>query len=369
MKRLFLLAALGLATATTMPAVSGNLTGLNSHKDDTVLVKLANGAKMTLFVKNTEQLKSFQNYSLDSLMRTLNTYIAEADKKQQNFDGKDYTVTYKPAEETKNKKAPEKISITFKGTNKDTGKKEDKKVNIVVNYDEDGENNGVTISSDNKAATDTTANNPKKYSRFSGGLTFDLGFNTLLNTDDNILDVVGLKPWGSRYVSLNPYYQMQVGKQKSPFYIRTGLDFSFNNYMFDKNYIIKDSEINGNPYTVFEKDSRNLEKSKLATSSVNLPLMFILDFRNKKNKQTVRVGAGGFIGYRLGAHGKIKYNVEGDDKKDKDQGNFNLEDLQYGVKFTVGICGFDLFANYNLNELFKDNRGPKANVLSFGISL
>jgi hypothetical protein len=363
MKRLFLLAALGLATATSMPAVAGNLTGLNSHKDDTVLVKLANGAKMTLFLKNTDQLKSFQTYSLDSLMRTLNTYITEADKKQQDFNGKDYTVTYKPAEETKNKKAPEKISITFKGTNKETGKKEDKAVNIIVNYDEDGENNGVTISSDPKSAADTISTKPKRKSRTDDGFDISLGFNTLLNTGDNELGINDLRPWGSRFVNLGWRYQVRIGGQKSPLNVRTGVDFAFHNFMFEGNTRVQ----NNNGYTVFYQDTKSLEKTKLATTSVNLPLMFILDFKNKKHNSAFRIGAGGFGGYRIGAHTKIKYDLEGEDEKDKDHGNFNLEDFQYGAKFIIGYRDIDFFATYNLNELFKDDRGPKANALSFGI--
>ena len=36
---------------------------------------------------------------------------------------------------------------------------------------------------------------------------------------------------------------------------------------------------------------------------------------------------------------------------------------------TIGIRSIDLFAKYNLNNTFKDNRGPQAQTISFGISL
>jgi hypothetical protein len=124
---------------------------------------------------------------------------------------------------------------------------------------------------------------------------------------------------------------------------------------------------NSDGYTVFYKDNKSLEKTKLATTSVNLPLMLVLDFKNKKGNSAFRIGAGAFGGYRIGAHTKIKYDLEGEEEKDKDHGNFNLEDFQYGGKFIIGYRGIDFFANYNLNELFKDDRGPKANALSFGI--
>jgi len=373
MKRIFLLAAFGLATTIALPSraayFSGNLTGNPVPKEDTILVKLANGAKMTLFVKNTEQLKSFQNYSLDSLMIMLNKYIAEADKmEKKDLNGKDFTVSFHPDEETGNEKAPERINITIKGKS-ENGQNGSSELNIDVNYDDNGKGMIIMSSGENGKSDTLSTDKPKKNRRVHTGFTIDLGFNTLLNTKDNMLDVVGIKPWGSRFVSLNYDIDTRVGGKKSPFYIHSGFNFAFNNYMFDRNYVLIDREIAGSPYSELVKDERQLDKSKLATSTVNIPLMAVFKFKNEKGKDGFKIGAGGFAGYRLGAHTKIKYQSEGDTKKDKDQGNYNLEDFQYGLKFTIGYGGWDLFANYNLNELFKDNRGPQANTLSFGISL
>jgi hypothetical protein len=114
----------------------------------------------------------------------------------------------------------------------------------------------------------------------------------------------------------------------------------------------------------------DLDKSKLATTTVNLPLMLVLSTKNRKgNDDGLRIGAGGFAGYRLGSHTKIKYDNDGRNRKDKDRGSFNLEDFNYGLQGLVGIGDWDLFVKYNLNELFKDGRGPQAQTLSFGITL
>ena len=365
MKRLTLLAALGLATATTLPLSAKNLTAPTIAKDDTILVKLANGAKMNLIVKNAEQLKSFQNYSLDSLMVMLNKYIAEADKKKE-MTGKDYTVSFHPAEETKSKQAPEKINITIKSVESDVkGDAKVTKFKIDVDYKEDGKK---TVK-ETLVEADSVKEHKKKNNRFNSGMNFELGLNTLLNTENNMLDVAGLKPWGSRYFAINPYYSVRVGGKKSPFHMRAGFNFAFNNYMFDHNYVMKEVETSGFSYTTLEKDPRKLDKTKLATTTVNLPIMAMLDFKNKKGNSVFRFGAGGFAGYRLGSHTKVKFEGEGKTEKIKDPGSFNLEDFQYGLNVLIGCYGVDLFANYNLNELFKDGHGPKANVLSFGIKI
>ena len=369
MKRLILLAAFGLATATALPLSAKNISLPSPAKDDTVLVKLANGAKMNLILKNTAQLKSFQNYSLDSLMIILNKYIGEAEKmEKKNVDGKDYTVSFQPSKEDKSGRKPEKINITIKGLEaNEQGQTKITSFNIDVEYQEEGRKKATVKS------TLTEADSLKKVkrlnSRHDGGMNFDLGLNTLLNTGDNTLDVAGLKPWGSRYVSINPYYTLRVGGKKSPLYLRTGFDLAFNNYMFDRNYVLKETNDAGNNYTTLVKDPRNLDKTKLATTTINLPLMAMLDFRNQKGHSIFRIGAGGFAGYHLGSHTKVKFEQDGRTEKDKVRGNFNLEEFQYGLKFQIGYRAVDLFANYNLNELFKDGKGPQANVLSFGIKI
>jgi hypothetical protein len=294
MKRLFLLAALGLATTTALPVSAAGLGLKNAPKDDTVLVKLANGAKMSLVVKNTEQLKSFTNYSLDSLMVMLNKYIAEAEKmEKKEVNGKDYTVSFRPAEETKDKRRPEKISITMKGLEKDEkGETKLSQFNIDVEYEEKEK---ATVKS-TLVEADSLKKAKNASRRYSSGLNFDLGFNTLLNADGTDLDKAGLKPWGSRFVSINPYYQVRIGGKKSPLHLRTGVDFAFNNYMFDRNYVLMEDESSGQSKTVLTKAGQNLEKSKLATSSANLPLMVIMDFKDKKGHSSFRFGAGGFVG-------------------------------------------------------------------------
>jgi hypothetical protein len=368
MKRLILLAALGLATATTMPAMAGNFSSPNQQKDDTIIVKLANGAKMSLLLKNSAQLKTFQNYSLDSLMRTLDKYISDASKNSNS--GKDYTVTYRPAEETKNQEAPEQITITFKGSESAIATKEEKRFTIKVDYDDKTDKTKFVAGSNPDAKKDSASvKKPVRYSRNSTNLELALGFNSLLNTDDNILGINDLRPWGSRFVSLGITDDFRIGGIKSPLSLRSGITFMFYNYMFDGNIQVRDEPVAGNDYTYFVEDNTlPLDKSKLAVTTINVPLMAILDFKNDSSDTNFRFGVGGFIGYRIGAHTKIKYNQDGHDRKDKDDGNFNLEDLQYGLKGIIGYRGTDLFVNYNLNELFKNNRGPKANAISFGVS-
>ncbi len=79
-----------------------------------------------------------------------------------------------------------------------------------------------------------------------------------------------------------------------------------------------------------------------------------------------RFGVGMYAGYRLGSHSKVKYD-DGNTEKKKDHDSFYLNDFRYGVRVQTGFQGTDLFFNYDLNELFKEDRGPALNAISFGI--
>ena len=97
--------------------------------------------------------------------------------------------------------------------------------------------------------------------------------------------------------------------------------------------------------------------------------MPMLKFKRANGKDGFHIGAGGFAGYRLGSHSKVKYEQDGSSTKDKDRGSFNLSDFQYGATGVIGYNNFSMFVKYNMNDLFKENRGPQVNTISFGFRL
>lgn len=379
MKRILLfVTAIIMAAATGVSAKSGPTLGqrLGENKD-TIVVKMANGAKMTLYLQNKEQLKAFQNYSLDSLMRVLNKYVQQVDNMEDTTvasDSKEMTVVFSASGETGND-GSEKVTVTVQEGNGQNSKvkkehheiRVNKSFKIDVEVEEDGGNTKVNVNVPTKEERDSTraANKEKSYKATHTGFDIDLGVNTLINTDES-QDVPNLRPLGSRYVSLNWRINSQVGGQKSPFHIVSGLEFSFNNYMFERNYIVEAAD----DVTQFTRvEDIDFEKSKLTHSAVNIPLMAMLHFKRENGKDGFMIGAGGFAGYRLGSHTKQKYRQDGKTEKDKTRDSFNLSDFQYGLEGVVGYGALDLFAKYNMNELFKDGQGPQANTLSFGFRL
>ncbi|RDV16283.1 PorT family protein [Pontibacter diazotrophicus] len=372
MKRILLLMAIFMATATGVSAKGGPTIGERlGNEQDTIIIRMANGAKMILQLQNIQQLKAFQNYSLDSLMRELNTYVDRVDQMENSNPGsKDMTVTFNTSEAADG--SGDEVTVTVQETTPQGEVRKErheirinKSFKIDVEVEEDGDNTRVNVDVPNKAERDSTraARKEENYKATKMGFDLDLGLNAFTS---DAADIPDLKPWGSRYVSLNWRLKSRVGGRKSPFLIVSGLEFAFNNYMFEDNIVVEET---GNTTFFREVQDVNFQKTKLTHSSVNLPLMALLQFQRENGKDGFMIGAGPFVGYRLGSHTKLKYQEDGRTEKDKTRDSYNLSDLQYGVEGVVGYGSLNLFAKYNMNDLFKDNRGPQTNVVSFGLRL
>ncbi|AII53771.1 porin family protein [Hymenobacter sp. APR13] len=376
MKRFSALLAALLLLALAAPCFAR--PALPAHLDDTIVVKLPNQAVMTLFVKNRQQLRELRAYKLDSLMILLDNYIAQAETAGKSSKSDQVTMEFYPAKDQPGKQLPEQIRITMRG--EDNAPRRGDKVEVSmgnlfgVKVEENADGNGsdrVSVHMGSTPESDSlkAAKRAQKANR-SGHSDFgiDLGLNALTNksVQQNQLSP-SLRTAASRYVSLNWHYLQRLGSQRSPLYLLTGPELSFNNYMLEGSQRLV--SVNGTTRIVTAPDL-NLEKSKLATTALNLPVMAMLNFRNAKSKSVFRVGAGGFVGYRLGSHTKIKYNDGEHTRKDKDRDSFNLTDFQYGLQGTVGLRSVTLFAKYNLNDFFKNDANSfQAQTLSFGISL
>jgi hypothetical protein len=248
---------------------------------------------------------------------------------------------------------------------------------IDVDYDDNRSRTTVRINrqADTTRVETQQRQEKKKLSR-SSKLRFnlDLGLNNFVNSQpfvnpaDPLADPINydLRPLGSRYISFNTHVEPRIGGQNSPLHLRSGLELAFNNFMFDRNISLRQE---GDQTIFYEEQDRLFQKSKLAMSSINLPLMMMLKFRNNRGGNAFTIGAGGFVGHRLGSHTKVKYPENGRTNKDKERSNFYLNDVQYGANVMVGFGSLRLFGKYNLNPLFRENRGPETNVVSFGLTL
>ncbi len=198
-------------------------------------------------------------------------------------------------------------------------------------------------------------------------MIFEIGMNNYLldgQFPDQSNEQYTVKPFGSWYVSLGSSYLTQVA---GPLYLEWGGDISWYNFKFQDPSTRLDKSAAGIDFTSIQDVDVVPNKSKMTVSYLNVNFVPLIKLGNKRDG--FRFGAGVYGGYRLGAHVKYNYELNGQDIKDKFSDNYFVENLRYGIKARMGFRDLDFFANYDLNKLFIEGKGPQVNAISAGIVL
>jgi hypothetical protein len=322
-------------------------SGMSMAQDkpaDTVIIKVGEGSKIIVAIKDKKDLETMKSYNFQTLMNDLITKLEQKDTASAQKPSSDYLK--EPATE-------ETITETQ-----------------VIDNDENDED------WDNENWTTVSKKRDKHSRRTYSSFNFDLGTNNYLS-DGNFPDqdnkLYTVKPWGSWYVAANSVQRTRIVNK---FYVEWGLGVSWYNFKFQNTatVISKDDQS-----IIFTEDitDANFKKSKLTATYINASLVPMLDFGANRRKPSVfdghnsdsfRIGVGPYVGYRIDSYSKRKFDTGGDEQKPRDHDNFYLNNVRYGMRVQLGFDDIDLFFNYDMNELFIENKGPKLNAFSFGIT-
>ena len=327
-----------------------SIVGFAQEKSDTLVINVGK-SKLVFIINDPKDLNEFEKYDLNEVLQNLklklgadSTLVAESDSSKQVSDT---TVVV-----TNRYDDDESYTSRYRNTN-------------------------VVIKNNSTAKV----NVKKKKSRHL--INFDLGMNNYVkdgkfpNESDEQHSV---RPWGSWYVGINSIHRSKVSERLN---IEWGPGISWYNFKFEDDRT-RIGEVEGVTTFISDPDdSRDYKKSKLTASFLTLTAVPVFQFGNtdnttrivrsntwssieiNKSERGFRIGLGGYAGIRLGSHTKVKV----DGKRDKDRDDFNLNMIRYGLRLQMGYKGTDIFFNYDLNELFSNNKGPKLNAFSFGIIL
>jgi hypothetical protein len=201
----------------------------------------------------------------------------------------------------------------------------------------------------------------------------DLGTNNYIADKQfpNGNEPYAVRPWGSWYLAGNSVQRTKLGQN---FFVEWGLGVSWYSFKFQEdNTLVYEDEFG----VQFAQDSRDVDyvKSKLSATFVNVSLVPVVDFGSHSRKPRIwdghgggfRFGVGPYVGYRISSKTKLVFEQDGDRKKEKDRDNFYLNNLRYGFRVQIGVRSTDLFINYDMNELFAEEKGPRLNAISFGL--
>jgi hypothetical protein len=224
-----------------------------------------------------------------------------------------------------------------------------------VNFEKYSENE----VSDPEDLEDNDDQNKSKKNKFKGHWSAaEFGFNNYLTSDKSLVlpaDIEYMNLRSSKSVNFNINFAQLCLGITNHIGLVTGLGLNWNNYKFEGNNNI---QAGTNGIIEILDPEAVLEKSKLATLYLNLPLL--LEFQLPVNNSHINIAGGPIGAIKIGSHTKMKFQ---DGQKVKENGDFSLNMLRYGATARVGYENFQLYGTYYVTPLFLTGKGPAGNNL------
>lgn len=321
-------------------------SGFNTDPErDTIIIKFGKNSQIVLYIDNKKDLEKISQYDINRMLKDLNMSITEMDDSTKVLTIEDETGSKYLMDTT--------IVITKIEPNNDWDKDD--------NWENDGDND---------------SKKKKYHPRSKYYFNIDMGLNNYLEDGKfpNGNELHALSPLGSWYWTFGPTYRTHLF---GPVFIDLGLNAAMNVYRFE------------NPKTRLTKTPTGVEftedpnvvahlKSKLTTWHIQAKAIPMVAFGSNNRKgwrlwnhidKGIRFGVGPYAGYRIWSRTKYTYDQDGDKKKDKNQSNFLLNDIRYGIRGQFGFKGADFFVEYDLSDMYQENSGaPVLQRMQFGVT-
>jgi len=143
------------------------------------------------------------------------------------------------------------------------------------------------------------------------------------------------------------------------------LGADFNHYNFKQAITLKEDE-NGVIFGELQPDI-DFETNKLIALNAYVPVMLELQIPTQKGR--LHIAGGGFAGINAYAKTKQIYKVNGDKKKEKNRGDYQLSPFNYGLVANVGFSKISVFAKYSMVPFYKKDKGPELYPFTVGVAL
>lgn len=212
----------------------------------------------------------------------------------------------------------------------------------------------------------------RKSKRTTSQFVFAMGINNVITEGEN-LEQSDFRVLGSHFYEWGMTMNSRILKNNNLLHAKYGLSLQYNNLRpTDNRYF----ETNGNQ-TDLVVATNHLNDSRFRSVYLTAPIHLEFDFTPKKisadgtktyfrTHESFRLGVGGYAGVRVKSKQILKYELDDLKIKDKQKGDFNVSDFNYGLSAYLGYGSTSLYVKYDLNNMFKDNNIAQNNV-SLGI--
>jgi hypothetical protein len=203
---------------------------------------------------------------------------------------------------------------------------------------------------------------------------FAMGVNNVLNNDKlSSLNDSEYKFWQSHFYELGWTWKTRLTENPSQVYFKYGVSFLWNNLRLQENRI----HVKNGDDTEIQIYGNQLSESRLRHVQMNFPMHLEWDLsKNKIDKDgrvkdrtnnAIRLGVGGFVGFKLGTRQYLEYNDANGVKVEEVQfDNFNMNTVTYGLSAYLGYKSTSFYVKYDLNPLFKNT---ETRNISLGLRL
>jgi hypothetical protein len=223
----------------------------------------------------------------------------------------------------------------------------------------------------------------------------DIGFNGYVNKDFNMnfpkeYEYLDLRMEKSVAVNLNFFEQNIPLAKNQKWGVVTGLGLGFNDYKFLRPTRLS---MDSTALEGYLAEDISIRKSKLSAIYLTLPVLFEFQTAPCYHKNGFHINMGVVIGARLSSHTKVYYNelntpfnitqynpesgqyevvftaVSPNDPKEHNYGDWFLQPFKFDASVRIGWNFLNFWADYSLNTMFRQGRGPELYPWSAGITL
>lgn len=205
----------------------------------------------------------------------------------------------------------------------------------------------------------------KKFQKFSKDrFAFDFIFsNWIYKNSDPRITGGNLNPkWYSRGVNI--YFSWDFRIKKSRVSIAPGIGYSCSN-IYSRHGLVEDST--GSSLVALSNPG-DYKVNKISLQYVDIPVELRIKTNPDKFDNCWKFAVGFKAGIRVDAHTKQKTKINNVTKVNVERRfpDFNL--LRFGPMIRIGYASFNITAYYGVLDVFKKDKGPKANEFAVGIS-
>lgn len=211
----------------------------------------------------------------------------------------------------------------------------------------------------------------KSENRTTSQAVFAVGYNNLVTNN-----MVANSQFGygrSGFWEWGVTWNTRLSNNSNLVHLKYGAGFMYNSLHATDNRVFADS----NNQTILVDAGVETKAKRTYFKNVYFVVPLHLEFDFSKTKMVddkkifkshtgARFGIGGFVGVNTNSKQFIEYEQNGYKFKEKQKGDFNVNDFTYGVSTYIGYRAISLYLKYDLNPIFKNNPVDQNNI-SLGI--